>query len=186
MSELARKFIYAAAAGDAQESQMAFEAAAAEKMIAALDAKRAQVARDMFKEATRVDNEVALDAMRQQDVEEGASEKDGTFLEEQVSDHDVSSDIEHHSYLHGSYEKSQPGHGKRVVDHEQRILKMHGPTALAHIKQHTNLMQKYNEMEQNSKSPMTPEDYQKSFGRPLTTLRQNAVKASHNFQMGKE
>jgi hypothetical protein len=52
MSELSRKIVLAVASGDAHEAQVAFEAAAAELMISALESKRQDVARNMFKDVT--------------------------------------------------------------------------------------------------------------------------------------
>lgn len=186
MSELARKIVHAIRAGDAHESQMAFEAAAAEKMIASLDAKRAQVARDMFREATGVENEAALDAMRVQ--EEGVSHEDGTFrdeLSEGVSTYDIEDDIRQHASLHSPFEKSQPGHGKRVVDHEESISQRHGQKALQYIRDHTKLAMDYNEHEEGAKAPMEPEVYKKTYAKPMADVKKKVVSAALAHQMKK-
>lgn len=186
MSELSRKIIDSICAGEASEAMMAFEAAAAEKMLAALDLKRQEVARDMFQDATGVDNEAALDAMRQQEVEEGVSHEDATFrkeLTEAVDTYDIKDAISTHAQLHGAWERSQPGWAKRLADHEEMISQRHGQEAMKHIKAHTKIHCDYTDGEAANGKPLDSVNYLKAYGKPMQDAKGKAIKAALSHQM---
>jgi len=168
--------IYAIAAGDSQESESLFNSLLGDRITAAIDAKREEVAKSLFNEApVKEDYEVVKGLI------EAALAEDTATLTEAVDHYDIDSAIRDHHWEHSDGRHSL-GHAARADRIEDHINQRHGAKALKHVQAHTNAMIAYRRAEMGTSGGLSKEEYQKTHKPKIQAAIRGARAASHDHQ----